>query len=112
MSAPRDEADTAYFTLLRARDELDLLRRYRDYLEDERRRLVRFASEGRALADSVAAASRRALRHTDDPLDKAVATRRAVIDDELSRLPQREAAAAAFVDECERRHSQLRTRGT
>lgn len=111
MSAPRDEVDAAYFTLLRAREELDGLRRYREYLEDERRRLVRFASEGRALADSVAASSRRALRHTDGPLDKALETRRAVIDDELSRLPGREEAAAAFVDECEQRHTRLRARG-
>lgn len=102
-----DDLRTAYFTLLRAREELDGLRRYRDYLEDEARRLRRFVQEGSALADTVDQRLRRAMRHTDGPLDQAISARLAFIADEGDRLPAREAAAEAFVEECERTHAQL-----
>lgn len=105
---PRDEVDAAYFTLLRAREELDGVRRYTDYLREESRRLRRTLSEGAALADSVDRRLRRPLRHTDQPLEDAIRARLAVIDEELAELPEREAAAERFVEECERDHAQLR----
>lgn len=102
-----DDVRTAYFTLLRAREELDGLRRYRDYLDEEARRLRRFVQEGTALADTVDQRLRRAMRHTDGPLDQAINDRLAFIADERGRLPDRELAAEAFVDECEQVHAQL-----
>lgn len=105
---PRDEVEAAYFTLLRAREELDGLRRYDDYLRDERGRLRRFGSEGDALADRVEPRYRRVLHHTDKPLADAIRTRIAVIEDELARLPDRLAAAEQFVEECEREHAELK----
>jgi predicted RNase H-like nuclease len=104
----RDEVDAAYFTLLRAREELDGVRRYGEYLRDEARRLRRSLSEGQALADTVDRRLRRPLRHTDQPLEEAIRGRLAVIEEELGLLPDREAAAEAFVEECEREHTQLR----
>lgn len=105
---PRDEVEAAYFTLLRARDELTGLRRWEEYLADELRRLRRFTSEGEALADTVDRRLRRALRHTDGPLKDALDARAAVIRDEQARLPERIEAAERFVEECERDHSALR----
>ncbi len=104
----RDEVDAAYFTLLRAREELDGLRRYGEYLRDEARRLRRTISEGKALADTVDRRLRRPLRHTDQPLEEAIRARIAVIEEELNVLPEREAAAEAFVEDCEREHAELR----
>lgn len=104
----RDDAEAAYFALLRAREELDALRRYREYLEDERRRIRRFVSEGAALDDDVGPRLRRALSHTDEPLHDALQTRRAVVEDELQRLPERLEAAEAYVEECEAEHRRLR----
>ena len=105
---PRDEVEAAYFALLRARDELAALRRFQEYLADERRRIQRFVREGEALADQVDPRLRRRLRHTDDPLAEAFRTRLAVIADEEARMPDRIAAAEAFVDESERDHAALR----
>lgn len=104
----RDDAEAAYFALLRAREELDALRRYEEYLEDERRRIRRFVAEGSALDDSVEPRLRRALRHTDRPLHEALRTRRAVVDDELARIPERLEAAETYVEECEAEHERLR----
>lgn len=106
----RDEVDAAYFALLRAREELDGVRRYDEYLRDEARRLRRSLAEGAALADTVDRRLRRPLRHTDQPLEEAIRARLAVIEEELSVIPDREAAAAAYVDECEREHAELRGR--
>jgi hypothetical protein len=105
---PRDEVEAAYFTLLRARDELSALRRWEEYLADEQRRLRRFISEGDALADTVDRRLRRALRHTDGPLREAVDARIATIRDEQARMPERIEAAERFVEECERDHALLR----
>lgn len=105
---PRDEVEAAYFTLLRARDELFALRRWEEYLDDELRRMRRFASEGAALDDTVDKRLRRALRHTDTPLREALDTRAAAIRDEQARMPERIAAAERFVEECERDHAVLR----
>ncbi len=106
----RDEVEAAYFTLLRAREELDAIRRYGEYLRDEARRLRRFMAEGQALAGTVDRRMRRPLRHTDTPLEESVDARLAVIEDELRGLPDREAAADAFVIECEREHAALQGR--
>jgi phage shock protein A len=103
----RDEQEAAYFTLLRAREELDDIRRYGEYLAEEARRLRRFMAEGQAHADGIDRRLRRALRHTDTPLADAVEARLAVIADELRGLPERETAADAFVTECEQEYTAL-----
>jgi hypothetical protein len=105
---PRDETEAAYFSLLRARDELSNLHRYEEYLRAEAQRLRRTSSEARALAEAVDRRLLRRLRHTDQPLDDAVRTRLEVIADELERLPDRVAAAQAHVEECEREHAERR----
>lgn len=104
----RDEVDAAYFALLRAREELDGVRRYGEYLRDEARRLRRSLAEGQALADTIDRRLRRPLRHTDQPLEDAIRARLAVIEEELQELPEREQAAQDFVDACEQEHAQLR----
>ena len=105
---PRNEVEAAYFTLLRARDELAALRRYEEYLGEEARRLRRFEREGEALADTVERRLTRQLRHTDQPLADAVQARLALIADEQARLPDRITAAEAFVEESERDHAALK----
>lgn len=105
---PRDEVETAYFALLRAREELDALRRYNEYLTAEAQRLRRFTQEGAALADAVPRHVRRALAHTDGPLAEALRVRLAAIADEQPRLPERIEAAEAFVRDCEQEHEALR----
>lgn len=105
---PRDEVEAAYFTLLRAREELDALRRFGEFLADESRRLRRFRSEGAALDDRVDPRLRRLLRHTDGPLTEALDARAAAIADAEERLPERLEAAERFVEECEQAHRGLR----
>lgn len=104
----RDEVEAAYFALLRAREDLAELQRFRDYLDDELRRLRRFTSEGAALEDAIAARLRRRLAHTDKPLADAVKARQNLLEDERRRLPGRIAAAEAYVEECEREHAALK----
>ncbi|MEX1177861.1 MAG: hypothetical protein WEB09_05320 [Nitriliruptor sp.] len=105
---PRDQVEAAYFTLLRARDEVAALTRYGEYLLDEQRRLHRSRTEAGALATGVDRRLLRALRHTDGPLDEAIDARLALIADERGRLPERLAAAEAFVLEAEADHAALR----
>lgn len=107
----RDEVEAAYFTLLRARDEVVALTRYGEFLHDEERRLRRFRTEGAAHATRVDRRLLRALRHTDGPVDEALDARLAVIADERARLPERLAAAEAFVEESEAAHAALRRGG-
>jgi hypothetical protein len=104
----RDEVQAAYFTLLRARDEVAALTRYGEVLHDEERRLHRFRTEGAALAARVDRRLLRALRHTDGALEEALDARLSVIADERGRLPDRLAAAEAFVEESEAAHAALR----
>ena len=106
----RDEVEAAYFALLRAREELDALRRYDEYLLAEAQRLRRSTSEGQALLDAVDRRLARALRHTDQPLAQAITARLAVIADERERIPERLAAAEAYVEACERAHAARRGR--
>jgi hypothetical protein len=105
---PRDEVEAAYFALLRAREDLDALRRYDDYLRAETQRLRRTVSEGEALADGVDPRLRRALQHTVTPLADAIRVRLGALEDERSRLPERLAAAEAYVEECVDEHARLR----
>jgi hypothetical protein len=105
---PRNEVETAYFTLLRAREDLAALRRYEEYLGEEARRLRRFVAEGDALADTVDVRLRRVLRHSDGPLTEALKARLALLADEAARLPDRIAAAEAYVEDCDREHDRLK----
>jgi len=107
---PRDEVEAAYFALLRAREELDALRRYDEYLLAEAQRLRRTTSEGEALLDAVDRRLTRALRHTDQPMAQAVTARLAVIGEERARLPERLEAAEAYVLACEQEHAHIRDR--
>lgn len=104
----RDEVETAYFALLRAREEESDLERFAEYLGDEARRLRRTTTEMDALADDLPARLRRRLIHTEAPLVTAVKQRLEVIADEQSRLPNRLEAARAFVAECEADHERLK----
>lgn len=104
----RKEVEAAYFALLRAREEESDLQRYAEYLGDEARRLRRTTSEMDALADQVPRALRRRLTHTEAPLMSAVKARLEVIEDELTRMPDRLEAAHAFVLEAEREHDELK----
>jgi len=105
--AERTERETAYFALLRARDELSALRRYEEYLTDELRRLRRAQREEEALRTAVPGAMRRILRGSDAELLETSERREALVQDELTRLPARIEAATAFVAECERHHDVL-----
>lgn len=104
----RDEVESAYFALLRAREELDNVRRYEEFLRAEAQRLRRTTREGQALLTQVDRRLVRAIRHTDQPLADAIDARLRVIGEELARMPERIAAAEAFVEECEREHATLK----
>jgi hypothetical protein len=106
----RDEAEAAYFTLLRAREEETALRRYGDYLVAEARRIQRFIADGDALDAHVRQGLRRRIAHTDEPVRAALRARLETVSAELDRLPDRIAAAEAFVEECEHEHERLRGR--
>jgi hypothetical protein len=104
----RAEVEAAYFALLRAREELDNLRRYEEFLRAEGQRLRRTTREGQALLDQVDRRLARAIRHTDQPLTDAIDARLRVLAEELARVPDRIDAAQAFVEECERDHAALK----
>lgn len=104
----RDEAEAAYFALLRAREEVTALHRYGEFLEAEQRRIHRFVADGDALDAHVAPGLRRRIAHTDAGVSKALKARLEAIDGELERLPARLEAAAAYVEECEQEHARLR----
>ncbi len=103
----RDAVEAAYFTLLRAREELDGLHRCSEFLAEEQRRIRRYQRESAALADTVDHRLRRGIRHTDGPLARAFDDRLEALASELERLPDRIAAAASFVEECEQTHAHL-----
>lgn len=108
---PRDEVEAAYFTLLRAREELDALRRYDEYLTAEAQRLRRSTSEADALRDGVDRRLLRALRHSEVPLAQAVTDRLVILAEEQAGIPERIEAAEAYVRASEQAHQQLRTGG-
>ena len=104
---PRDEAEAAYFTLLRAREELAQLQRYEDHLTEEARRLKRASAEASALTTALDPRLRWPFASSDEEFARVTAARQALIEDELARLPDRVLAARAFVEECERAHRAL-----
>ncbi len=103
----RPDADTAYFTLLRAREDETRLQRYREWLADERRRMVRLQSERAAHEEPIDARLRRPLRAVDTKLNEAVQGRVRVIDEELAATEQRILDAAEYVRDCEAAHAEL-----
>ncbi len=107
----RDEVESAYFALLRAREELDNLRRYEEFLRAEAQRLRRTTREGQALLGQVDRRLVRVIRHTDQPLTDAVDARVRVLEEEASRLPERIRAAEVRVEECDREHTLLKHGG-
>jgi hypothetical protein len=107
----RDEVEAAYFALLRAREDLENLHRFRDYLGEEIRRLRRFVAEGSAHADEVDKRLRLRLVHTQQPLDEAIVGRIETCADELARMGDRIEAAEAYVNESEASHDRLRANG-
>jgi DNA anti-recombination protein RmuC len=107
---PRDEAEAAYFALLRAREEVAALHRYEEYLRAESQRLRRTTSEGDALAAQVDRRLLRPIRHTDAPLADATRQRLATVAEERERVPERLAAAEAYVAQCEHELAELRRR--
>lgn len=104
----RDDAEAAYFALLRARDDVSDLQRYQEYLADEARRLRRSTSEADALSTQAPPRLRRRLLHTDAPLAEAVKARLEAIADELKWVPDQVAAAQEYVAACEAEHERLR----
>lgn len=102
------EVESAYFTLLRAREEFDLLHRYAIYLDAELRRVDDFVKHVREGPDDVPVRFRRPVEGTTRQLLDAVGVRRAAILDERAKLPSRIEAAEAFVRECEAEHERLR----
>lgn len=105
---PRDDVETAYFALLRAREEVSDLHRYQEYLADEARRLRRSTAEADALSAQAPTRLRRRLLHTDGPLADAVRARLETIADELSRLGEQIEGAESHVVACEVEHDRLR----
>lgn len=105
----RSEVESAYFALLRAREDHADLQRYEEHLRDELRRLTRFVAETSAAADDAPGRLRRRLRHTDDPLADAVRGRQEAVRDELSRMDDRLEAAAEYARSCEAAHRRLQS---
>lgn len=106
--ADKRERDAAYFTLLRARKELDDLRRHSEWLVDEQRRVRRFQAESAAAADTIPARLRRPLGAVDSALTEAFEARLGVLEDEIAKMPARIEDAEAFVVECEAEQEALR----
>lgn len=102
------EYEAAYYTLLRAREEHADLLRYREFLDDEQRRLALFADETRAREDDLPRKLRRPVALTTKPLLEAAGRRRTIVEDERRKLDDRLAAAQSFVEECENEVATLR----
>lgn len=102
------EYEAAYFTLLRAREEHADLLRYREYLDEEQRRLRVFADDTRAREEQLPQRLRRPVRGTTKGVVEAVGRRRKAVDDERAKVDERIEAAQAFVEECEAEVAQLR----
>lgn len=102
------EYDAAYFTLLRAREELDHLRRYGEYLTEELDRLAAFAVQINDASEVVPRKFRRLVDGTDRQLLEAVGRRRAIVLSERDKVPERITAQEAFVTECEEDLASLR----
>jgi hypothetical protein len=97
----RAEEEAAYFTLLRAREELDHLRRYQRFLDEELDRLGDVRRSVEQAASAIPRKFRRMVDSTDKQLLEAVGRRRAIVLSEQEKVPQRLADQEAFVTECE-----------
>jgi hypothetical protein len=106
--ASRSEQDAAYFTLLRAREELDHLRRYEEFLQEELDRLDAASESVRRGAELVPRKFRRMVESTDGPLLEAIGRRRSIVLSERDKVPERISAQEAFVAECEEEVARLR----
>lgn len=106
--ADKRERDAAYFTLLRARKELDDLRRHSEWLVEEQRRIRRFQAESAAAADTIPARLRRPLGAVDTAMSESFEARLGVLADETAKMPVRIENAEAFVAECEAEQEALR----
>ncbi|CAN5402883.1 hypothetical protein BH23ACT9_BH23ACT9_13640 [soil metagenome] len=95
------EYDAAYFTLLRAREELDHLRRYQQFLEEELDRLAAFSTAVDDAPEVVPRKFRRMIDSTAKPLLEAIGRRRAIVLTERGKVPTLVTAQEAFVVECE-----------
>lgn len=104
----RDQIEAAYFTLLRAREEVTSLQRYGELLAEESRRLERTRREGQALAAQADRRLWRALSDSQTALDEATDLRLRVIAEERALLDERVRAAEDYVRTCEDAHEQLR----
>ena len=81
------EYDAAYFTLLRAREELDHLRAYERFLEEERARLDAWTRSLHAGAEPVPRKFTRLVDSTAKPVLEAVGRRRQVVLGEQDKVP-------------------------
>lgn len=104
----KSEYDAAYFTLLRAREEVDHLRRYQEFLEEELTRLAEFVTAVDDAPEVVPRKYRRMVDGTAQQLIEAVGRRRAIVLAEKRKTPERISAAEAFVIECEEELAALR----
>jgi hypothetical protein len=104
----RSEYDAAYFTLLRAQEELGHLRRYQLFLEEELERLGDVATAVDRASEVVPRKFRRMVDATDKQLLEAVGRRRAIVLAERDKVPQRISDQEAFVRECEEEVAALR----
>ncbi|WP_370326306.1 hypothetical protein [Euzebya sp.] len=104
----KSEYEAAYFTLLRAREELDHLRRYAEFLDEELARLATFARTVDDAPEVVPEKFRKLVDSTAKPLVEAVGRRRAIVLGERDRIPERISAQEAFVTECEEELAALR----
>lgn len=102
------DRETAYFTLLRAREEATALRRYEEHLRAEHVRLDAFSDAVSHAGDAIDRRVRRPLDATAKSLLESVGRRRAVVLSELAKLSERQAAADDFVTECEEELQRLR----
>ncbi|MGI9016894.1 MAG: hypothetical protein ACR2HR_07300 [Euzebya sp.] len=104
----QSEYDAAYFTLLRAREELSHLLRYQEFLEEELARLATFATALDEASSVVPRKFRKMVDSTDKQVLEALGRRRAIVLSERQKVPQRIADQEAFVGECEQDVAALR----
>ncbi|WP_336249770.1 hypothetical protein [Stomatohabitans albus] len=96
------EYEAAYFTLLRAREDLDHLHRYESILEEEQTRLTQWIAMLRDQSGSeVPPVIRRRLDDSVKPTIEAIQQRILLVQSELKSLPKRVEAQRVFVHECE-----------
>src|SRR5687768_17381605 len=102
------EYEAAYFTLLRAREELEQLQRYAQYLEEELERLADFVRAVNGAPEVVPRKIRRPVDASAKQLLEAVGRRRSIILSERVAVPGRIEAQQAFVTELETELAALR----